>query len=148
MEKMLRSCPDIEGLYVLIREKKGTAGSERLNSIFSEKLFDRLRQSNPSCFKKVVPFADLIAYLDQFACSVSVLFIIFFSSFCLAKTDSCSAHIKFWLRFQFFIVFSQELVHFDYQYSRHFEPGISLQVWLQFKCLCDQRFIVLLNLFS
>lgn len=34
IEKILRCCPDVKTIYVLIRKKKGQAGGERLREIF------------------------------------------------------------------------------------------------------------------
>ena len=62
VEKLLRSCPQIEAIFVLIREKKGTNGQDRLNAILAEKLFDSLHQSNPECFTKV-SFVDNLSFL-------------------------------------------------------------------------------------
>ncbi|EEC15481.1 male sterility domain-containing protein, putative, partial [Ixodes scapularis] len=36
LEKMLRSCPDIGNIFVLIREKKGQKGRDRLKQILNE----------------------------------------------------------------------------------------------------------------
>lgn len=38
LEKLLRSCPDIKGLYLLIRPKKGKEIQERLEEIFDSKV--------------------------------------------------------------------------------------------------------------
>lgn len=54
MEKLLRSCPNVKAIYVLIREKKGTPAPERLHSILAEKLFEHLQQNDPLCFNKVI----------------------------------------------------------------------------------------------
>ncbi|XP_022697347.1 fatty acyl-CoA reductase 1-like isoform X2 [Varroa jacobsoni] len=53
VEKLLRSCPNVKAIYVLIREKKGTPAPERLHSILAEKLFEHLQQNDPLCFNKV-----------------------------------------------------------------------------------------------
>ncbi|KAI4504257.1 hypothetical protein M0802_000728 [Mischocyttarus mexicanus] len=57
MEKLLRSCPEIDKLYILIREKKGLKIQERLEKIFSLPLFDKLNEMNPSAIKKVIPIS-------------------------------------------------------------------------------------------
>lgn len=33
IEKLLRSCPDIKKIYLLVREKKGKSAQDRLNDI-------------------------------------------------------------------------------------------------------------------
>ncbi|XP_003743167.1 fatty acyl-CoA reductase 1 [Galendromus occidentalis] len=53
VEKLLRSCPEINSIFVLIREKKGLSGKDRLAKILSEKLFDHLHREKPECFSKV-----------------------------------------------------------------------------------------------
>ncbi|XP_015178305.1 PREDICTED: putative fatty acyl-CoA reductase CG5065 [Polistes dominula] len=60
IEKLLRSCPEIDKLYLLIRDKKGVNIEERLKKIFSLPLFDKLNEMNPSAYKKIVPiFGDI-----------------------------------------------------------------------------------------
>ncbi|CAN7998460.1 unnamed protein product [Ixodes hexagonus] len=53
LEKMLRSCPDIGNIFVLIREKKGQKGRDRLKQILNEALFERLQKVNPEAQSKV-----------------------------------------------------------------------------------------------
>lgn len=55
VEKLLRSCPEIDKLYILIREKKGVPVEERLKNMFSLPLYDKLNEMNPSVYKKVIP---------------------------------------------------------------------------------------------
>ncbi|KAH0954221.1 hypothetical protein HN011_001370 [Eciton burchellii] len=57
IEKLLRSCPDIAKIYLLIRPKKGLDINERLKKMLENKLFDRLRLERPSNFDKLVPIA-------------------------------------------------------------------------------------------
>lgn len=38
VEKLMRSCPDIKALYLLIRPKKGKDSQERLEEIFDSKV--------------------------------------------------------------------------------------------------------------
>lgn len=54
LEKLLRSCPGIEKVYVLCRYKKNLSPSVRIVNLLKLPLFDRLRQENPSAFDKVV----------------------------------------------------------------------------------------------
>ena len=38
LEKLLRSCPDISGIYCLVRPKKGLTPQERLESLFEQRV--------------------------------------------------------------------------------------------------------------
>ncbi|ESO97369.1 hypothetical protein LOTGIDRAFT_214222 [Lottia gigantea] len=61
LEKLLRSCPDIECIYVLIRPKRGQSVSERLDTLLKSKLFDKLRNDNVDINSKVKPIiGDII----------------------------------------------------------------------------------------
>ena len=42
IEKLLRSCPEINGIYCLIRQKKGKRATDRLNDLFDDKVFPEL----------------------------------------------------------------------------------------------------------
>lgn len=55
IEKLLRSCPDVKVIYVLIRPKKGQNIEERMASVFSSILFDLLKKINPKFIQKLVP---------------------------------------------------------------------------------------------
>ncbi|EFN66892.1 Fatty acyl-CoA reductase 1 [Camponotus floridanus] len=55
IEKLLRSCPDISTMYLLIRPKKDKCPESRLDDIFKNSLYDRLRKEVPNFRKKVVP---------------------------------------------------------------------------------------------
>lgn len=55
IEKLLRSCPDLQNIYILIREKKGKSVEQRVKEMFDIPLFDGLRKSLPNLFSKVIP---------------------------------------------------------------------------------------------
>ncbi|EFN79250.1 Fatty acyl-CoA reductase 1 [Harpegnathos saltator] len=55
IEKLLRSCPDIAKLYLLMRPKKGNGINDRLKKLLNNALFDKLRTERPSTFDKLVP---------------------------------------------------------------------------------------------
>lgn len=59
LEKLLRSCPQIEKIFVLVRSKKGHNPFERVESLFESKLFDRVQteQGAENCRNKVVAIA-------------------------------------------------------------------------------------------
>ncbi|XP_049839159.1 fatty acyl-CoA reductase wat-like [Schistocerca gregaria] len=54
VEKLLRSCPRLRTVYLLVRAKKGRAPQQRLDQLFSQQVFSQLR---PSVLKKVVAVA-------------------------------------------------------------------------------------------
>ncbi|XP_026465073.1 fatty acyl-CoA reductase 1-like [Ctenocephalides felis] len=53
IEKLLRSCPDLEAIYLLIRPKRGKPAANRVQEILENKLFDVVRNTTPSAFEKV-----------------------------------------------------------------------------------------------
>lgn len=55
IEKLLRSCPDIKTIFLLLRPKKGNFIEERLKSITDVPLFDLLRVQNPDFLSKLTP---------------------------------------------------------------------------------------------
>lgn len=58
MEKLLRSCPDVKALYILVRPKAGQSMSERVQDMMKCKLFDRVREDNPDFHQKIVPISS------------------------------------------------------------------------------------------
>lgn len=57
VEKLLRSCPEIKNIYLLIRPKRGQEVSARLNELLNSPLFDKLRKEHPKELSKVIPIA-------------------------------------------------------------------------------------------
>ncbi|XP_026740069.1 fatty acyl-CoA reductase wat-like [Trichoplusia ni] len=55
IEKILRSCGDINTIYVLTRNKKGKDARARLHEMLDEFLFQRALDENPKGIHKVVP---------------------------------------------------------------------------------------------
>uniref|UniRef100_A0A1A9X2G9 Fatty acyl-CoA reductase n=1 Tax=Glossina brevipalpis TaxID=37001 RepID=A0A1A9X2G9_9MUSC len=55
VEKLLRSCPDIKNIYLLIRPKRGQDVSDRLGEMLNAPLFEKLRRENPKELCKVIP---------------------------------------------------------------------------------------------
>ncbi|CAB3257568.1 unnamed protein product [Arctia plantaginis] len=53
IEKLLRSCPDIDSIYILMRQKKGVSSEERLRDLITQKAFDLIHKQNPDNFKKL-----------------------------------------------------------------------------------------------
>lgn len=62
VEKILRCCPHVKRLYLLIRPgRKGETIELRLQTLLQAKLFDRLRECQPDFADKLVPIkADLL----------------------------------------------------------------------------------------
>lgn len=56
MEKLLRSCPEIKRVYILMRPKRGVDVAERVAELTRSELFDRLREScdGPRQLTKIV----------------------------------------------------------------------------------------------
>ncbi|CAL1687699.1 unnamed protein product [Lasius platythorax] len=57
IEKILRSCPDVREIFLLLRSKNGQSVNERLDKILSLPLYDKLREEQPSNFKKLIPIS-------------------------------------------------------------------------------------------
>lgn len=55
IEKILYSCPCVAGCYILIRPKRGKSIEERIDSLLSTKLFDRVRNRDPDFASKIIP---------------------------------------------------------------------------------------------
>ncbi|KAL3842113.1 hypothetical protein ACJMK2_020165 [Sinanodonta woodiana] len=53
VEKLLRSCPHVKAIYLLIRPKQGKEVQHRLDELFAFKLFDKLIEANPNYKSKV-----------------------------------------------------------------------------------------------
>ncbi|XP_065213885.1 fatty acyl-CoA reductase wat-like [Planococcus citri] len=52
-EKLLRSCPHLKHIYLLVRNKKGKTSDERIKAIFQDRLYKRLKHESPDFYKKV-----------------------------------------------------------------------------------------------
>lgn len=58
IEKLLRSCPGLKNIYLLIRPKKGKQIEERLEDLKKNSVFNRLREENKTdLLKKLIPVA-------------------------------------------------------------------------------------------
>uniref|UniRef100_A0A182WCN9 Fatty acyl-CoA reductase n=1 Tax=Anopheles minimus TaxID=112268 RepID=A0A182WCN9_9DIPT len=55
IEKLLRSCPQIARVFVLMRAKRGKSLEERIKTITDGVLFDLLKSSQPDALKKIHP---------------------------------------------------------------------------------------------
>ncbi|XP_037993765.1 fatty acyl-CoA reductase 1 isoform X2 [Motacilla alba alba] len=54
LEKLLRSCPKVKAVYVLVRKKAKQTPEARIEEITSCKLFDRLREEQPNFKEKII----------------------------------------------------------------------------------------------
>lgn len=64
VEKLLRSCPGIENIYMLCRSKKGKNVNERLGDITSSPVFDVMRETNPQAFNKIILIEGDVATIE------------------------------------------------------------------------------------
>ncbi|XP_015435416.1 PREDICTED: putative fatty acyl-CoA reductase CG5065 [Dufourea novaeangliae] len=55
IEKLLRSCPEIREIFLLMRPKHGLSIDDRLRKIIGLPLFEKLREERPSSFEKLIP---------------------------------------------------------------------------------------------
>jgi len=53
VEKLVRSCPDIEHIYLLIRPKRGHNINDRLKELLSSPLFNTVRGIHPNFEQKI-----------------------------------------------------------------------------------------------
>ncbi|KAK5638440.1 hypothetical protein RI129_012735 [Pyrocoelia pectoralis] len=53
VEKLLRCCPKISKIYVLVRQKYGKSPQQRLEDFVNSPVFDRIRDTNPRFFQKL-----------------------------------------------------------------------------------------------
>ncbi|KAJ8024070.1 Fatty acyl-CoA reductase 1 [Holothuria leucospilota] len=65
VEKLLRSCSDLEKIYVLIRPKKGVDPVKRLQNEFGDcELFRHVRRYNPDYVRKIIPVSGDLTKID------------------------------------------------------------------------------------
>lgn len=63
VEKLLRSCPGIKNVYLLLRSKKGLDARQRLDGLFSAELFKRLNEAQgPKARNKVIAIQGDISF--------------------------------------------------------------------------------------
>ncbi|KAJ8919910.1 hypothetical protein NQ315_006439 [Exocentrus adspersus] len=55
LEKLLVSCPGISKIYMLVRPKKGKSVQTRLDELFEDVVFSRVRSKCPSFKEKIIP---------------------------------------------------------------------------------------------
>ncbi|XP_011685481.1 PREDICTED: putative fatty acyl-CoA reductase CG5065 [Wasmannia auropunctata] len=55
LEKLLRSCPRVATIFVLIRPKKGQTVEERFKELLNNPVFERIRSEFPGALNKIFP---------------------------------------------------------------------------------------------
>ncbi|XP_034529544.1 fatty acyl-CoA reductase 1 isoform X3 [Notolabrus celidotus] len=58
VEKLLRSCPEVKALYILVRPKAGQSMQQRVSDMMACKLFDRVREDDPDFHQKIIPISS------------------------------------------------------------------------------------------
>ncbi|XP_054279765.1 putative fatty acyl-CoA reductase CG5065 [Macrosteles quadrilineatus] len=64
IEKLLRSCPEISTIFVLIRPKRGLDPDSRFRELLKNTVFDRIREENRGLLKKIVPISGDLTQTD------------------------------------------------------------------------------------
>lgn len=64
LEKLLRSCPDVGLVYLLVRPKKGLQPQDRVSKILDSQLYDKVKAAQPWIVGKVVPVCGNILEPD------------------------------------------------------------------------------------
>uniref|UniRef100_A0A3Q3X3V3 Fatty acyl-CoA reductase n=1 Tax=Mola mola TaxID=94237 RepID=A0A3Q3X3V3_MOLML len=54
LEKLLRSCPGVKAVYVMVRSKAGQSPKARITDMINCKLFERLQEEQPNFAEKVI----------------------------------------------------------------------------------------------
>uniref|UniRef100_A0A1B0C9F8 Fatty acyl-CoA reductase n=1 Tax=Lutzomyia longipalpis TaxID=7200 RepID=A0A1B0C9F8_LUTLO len=55
IEKLLRLCPGIRNIYLLIRPKRGQKAKDRFSDLLGAPIFDKLRREHPNSLNKLIP---------------------------------------------------------------------------------------------
>ncbi|KAL6433327.1 hypothetical protein ACFW04_006476 [Cataglyphis niger] len=64
IEKLLRCCPDIEKIYILMRTKKEKSPEERFKEHFNNPVYDKLKEEQPNFGTKVLMIEGDVGKLD------------------------------------------------------------------------------------
>ncbi|XP_072242714.1 fatty acyl-CoA reductase 1 isoform X2 [Leuresthes tenuis] len=54
LEKLLRSCPEVRAVYVMVRSKAGQSPKARIADMINSKLFERLQAEQPGFAEKII----------------------------------------------------------------------------------------------
>uniref|UniRef100_A0A8C6LHA7 Fatty acyl-CoA reductase n=1 Tax=Nothobranchius furzeri TaxID=105023 RepID=A0A8C6LHA7_NOTFU len=91
VEKLLRSCPEVKALYILVRPKAGQSMKQRVSDMMKCKLFDRVREDNPDFHQKIIPISS---ELTQPGLSISSEDVAKLTA-CINIVFHCAATIRF-----------------------------------------------------
>ncbi|CAH0714670.1 unnamed protein product, partial [Brenthis ino] len=61
LEKLLYSCPGINKVYLLVREKQNFTAHQRIQKVLEQPLFTRLKNENPQALEKIIPIVGDIS---------------------------------------------------------------------------------------
>ncbi|KAM3609502.1 uncharacterized protein V6R79_015928 [Siganus canaliculatus] len=64
LEKLLRSCPDVTSVYVMVRSKAGQTPQARIADMINCKLFERLQDEQPGFAEKIVAVNSDLTQLE------------------------------------------------------------------------------------
>jgi alcohol-forming fatty acyl-CoA reductase len=73
IEKLLRSCPGIKAIYVLLRPKKGKSIEERLKAIVELPLFEPLKNHNEKLLEKLIPVNGDVTEIELGLSAIDVM---------------------------------------------------------------------------
>ncbi|XP_077995088.1 fatty acyl-CoA reductase 1-like [Glandiceps talaboti] len=54
VEKLLRCCPNIDVMYLMVRPKAGQPPQQRVQEMIATKLFDKVREENPNGLERII----------------------------------------------------------------------------------------------
>ncbi|XP_077357360.1 fatty acyl-CoA reductase 1 isoform X2 [Festucalex cinctus] len=83
VEKLLRCCPDVRALFLLVRPKAGQSVQRRVDDMIKCRLFDRVREDEPNFRRKIVAVSSELMQpglaisaedADKLAACVNVVF--------------------------------------------------------------------------
>ncbi|KAF5284604.1 hypothetical protein FQA39_LY16962 [Lamprigera yunnana] len=61
LEKLLRSCNNIENVFLLVRPKRGLSVEQRIKELLKNPVFDKIREKTPESFDKIRAFTGDVA---------------------------------------------------------------------------------------
>lgn len=69
VEKLLRDCSDISGIYILLRSKESNDVNVRFNKYKENIIFDRIKEEQPHLMEKLYPIRGDLTTLDKMGMS-------------------------------------------------------------------------------
>ncbi|XP_061523172.1 fatty acyl-CoA reductase 1 [Phycodurus eques] len=83
VEKLLRCCPEVRALFLLVRPKAGQSMKQRVDDMMKCKVFDRVREDDPGFHRKIIPVSSELTQpglaispedADKLAACVNIVF--------------------------------------------------------------------------